>query len=58
MIHNLIYIELKTGYSDNGPAWIGYVKKAVFLLYIGNTAFCEYLIIFINKEKVIAVSGK
>lgn len=26
MIHDLMYIELKTGYSDDGPAWIGYVK--------------------------------
>ena len=26
MIKDLMYIELKTGYSDDGPAWIGYVK--------------------------------
>ena len=24
----LKYIELKTGYNDNGPAWIGYVKES------------------------------
>ena len=24
----LKYIELKTGYNDNGPDWIGYVKKS------------------------------
>jgi len=24
----LKYIELKTGFNDNGPAWIGYVKGA------------------------------
>ena len=24
MIKDLMYIELKTGYSDDGPAWIGY----------------------------------
>ena len=24
MIHDLMYIELKTGYSNDGPAWIGY----------------------------------
>lgn len=24
----LRYIELKSGYSDNGPAWIGYVKES------------------------------
>ena len=27
MINNLMYIELKMGYSDDGPAWIGYVSK-------------------------------
>ena len=25
MINDLMYIELKTGYSDDGPAWIGYI---------------------------------
>jgi len=24
----LMYIELKTGYNDSGPAWIGYVKTS------------------------------
>jgi hypothetical protein len=24
MKSKLIYVELKTGYNDNGPAWIGY----------------------------------
>ena len=28
MAHDLMYIELKTGYSDDGPAWIGYVQRA------------------------------
>ena len=28
MIKDLMYIELKAGYSDNGPAWIGYVKTS------------------------------
>ena len=27
MINNLMYIELKMGYSDDYPAWIGYVSK-------------------------------
>lgn len=27
MINNLMHIELKTGYSDDDPAWIGYVSK-------------------------------
>ncbi len=25
---NIKYIELKTGYADNGPAWIGNVKES------------------------------
>ena len=28
MIRDLMYIELKSGYSDDGPAWIGYVKTS------------------------------
>ena len=28
MINNLMHIELKTEYSDDGPAWIGYVKTS------------------------------
>ena len=28
VINNLMYIELKTGYSDDDPAWIGYVKTS------------------------------
>ena len=28
MINNLMHIELKTGYSDDGSAWIGYVKTS------------------------------
>jgi hypothetical protein len=28
MINNLMYIELKMGYSDDYPAWIGYVKTS------------------------------
>lgn len=36
----LIYIELKTGYSDNGPAWIGLVEfsKSGQTLYFDNRA--------------------
>ena len=35
------YIELKTGYSDNGPAWIERVKesKSGNTLYFNNKAF-------------------
>ena len=28
VINNLMYIVLKTGYSDDDPAWIGYVKTS------------------------------
>jgi hypothetical protein len=28
MLYDIKYIELKTGYSDNGPAWIGRVKAS------------------------------
>ncbi|MGN0194701.1 MAG: mannose-1-phosphate guanylyltransferase [Pseudoramibacter sp.] len=37
----LMYIELKTGYSDDGPAWIGYVKtsKTGKTLYFNDHAF-------------------
>ncbi len=36
-----MYIELKTGYSDDGPAWIGYVKtsKTMKTIYFNNHAF-------------------
>ena len=42
MIHDLMYIELKTGYSDDGPAWIGYVKtskskKTIYFKYFVRT---------------------
>ncbi len=28
MIKELMYIECKSGYNDDGPAWIGYVKTS------------------------------
>ena len=41
MIRELMYIELKSGYSDDGPAWIGYVKtsKTKNTIYFNNHAF-------------------
>ena len=44
MIHDLMYIELKMGYSDDGPAWIGYVKtsKSKKTIYFNNHAFQKY----------------
>ena len=39
-----MYIELKTGYSDDGPAWIGYVKtsKTKKTIYFNDHAFQKY----------------
>ena len=38
---NIKYIELKTGYADNGPAWIGNVResKTGKTIYFNNHAF-------------------
>ena len=38
------YIELKTGYHDDGPAWIGNVKesKSGQTVYFNNHAFKKY----------------
>jgi hypothetical protein len=40
----LMYIELKTGYSDNGPAWIGKVKysKSGQTVYFNNKGFKRF----------------
>ena len=45
MVKNEIrYIELKTGYSDDGPAWIGKVKlsKSGNTIYFNNQAFRKH----------------
>ena len=41
---NIKYIELKTGYSDNGPAWIGNVKesKSGKTIYFNDHAFQKH----------------
>jgi len=41
MKHEIRYIELKTGYNDNGPAWIGKVKlsKTGKTIYFNDKAF-------------------
>ena len=41
MQNEIRYIELKTGYSDDGPAWIGKVKlsKSGSTIYFDNKAF-------------------
>ena len=44
MIKDLMYIELKKGYSADGPARIGYVKtsKTKKTIYFNNHAFQKY----------------
>ena len=36
MIKDLMYIELKTGYSDDGPAWIGFLIKSHKIIHVLN----------------------
>ena len=45
MINTLMYLELKTGYSDDGPAWIGYVKtsKSGQTIYFRDHAFQKHI---------------
>ena len=44
------YIELKTGYNDNGPAWIGKVKvsKSGNTIYFDNHAFQKHHGVYSN----------
>jgi len=44
MIRDLMYIELKSGYSDNGPAWIGFVmtSKTKKTIYFNDHAFQKW----------------
>ena len=41
MKSEIIYVELKTGYSDNGPAWIGkgFYSKSGQSIYFNNKVF-------------------
>lgn len=41
MIKELMYIECKSGYNDDGPAWIGYVKtsRTYRTIYFNDHAF-------------------
>ncbi|NIS08571.1 MAG: hypothetical protein GWO07_07380 [Candidatus Dadabacteria bacterium] len=41
MKRELIYVELKSGYNDNGPAWIGYKNssKSGSTIYFNGLAF-------------------
>lgn len=49
-----MYIELKTGYSDDGPAWIGYVKtsKSRKTVYFNDRAFQKRTGYYFNYEDV------
>lgn len=40
-LERILYIELKSGYSDDGPAWIGVVKysKSGQTIYFNNKGF-------------------
>ena len=57
MINNLMYIELKMGYSDDDPAWIGYVKTSKngtvrfpgFFCYISDTKLKGTFIVFYDE---------
>ena len=39
----LIYVELKSGYSDNGPAWIGngFYNRSRKTIYFNGQVFCR-----------------
>ncbi len=41
MKSEIIYVELKTGYTDNGPAWIGkgFYSKSGQSIYFNNKVF-------------------
>jgi riboflavin synthase alpha subunit len=43
MNENIKYIELKSGFSDNGPAWIGKIKysKSKRVIYFYNKGFIK-----------------
>ena len=52
MIKDLMYIELKTGYSDDGPAWIGYVKtsKTKKTIYFNDTLFKNIMVVILTMQ--------
>lgn len=64
MIRELMYIELKSGYSDDGPAWIGYVQtsKSRRTVYFNDHAFqrctgCGYNHIDVESGETYWLSG-
>jgi len=60
MKRQLTYIELKTGYSDNGPAWIGLVEfsKTGQTLYFDNKALKKQKIPGINANHYDIETGE
>ncbi len=60
MKSKLTYIELKTGYSDNGPAWIGLVEfsKTGQTLYFDNKALKRQKIPGSNSNHYDIESGE
>lgn len=52
--YDIKYIELKTGYSDNGPAWVGKVQinKSGNTIYFNNKAFRKRRDIYSNYYDV------
>ena len=59
MIHDLMYIELKTGYSDDGPAWIGYVKtsKSKKTIYFNGIFHKDSSILQMDGPQLTAYNG-
>ena len=53
------YIELKTGYNDNGPAWIGNVKesKSGKTIYFNDHAFQKYHGVYLYHKQMNRICG-
>lgn len=67
MNKKLLFFELKSGFSDNGPAWIGYCKfsKSKKTIYFNEKAFLKisgilgnYLDLETNEEYWISGISK
>ncbi len=59
MSNNLMYIELKMGYSDDDPAWIGYVKtsKSRIKKLRQPLGFADRAVIFVFYCRLITVKA-
>lgn len=59
MINNLMYVELKTGYSDDDPAWIGNVnveRVCKSCLNCGRDIMLN-LVVFETEEELCELTG-